>query len=73
MESNLNDLLITVSRQVLPFALSFIDDVIVFVLSRCGVHIPGLQWICLTIFVCMMLYRGIRHQCRWIEIRGYTD
>lgn len=32
-------------RQVLPFAFSFLDDALLLLLPRLGLHVNGLQWL----------------------------
>lgn len=43
-------------KQVLPFALSFLDDVLLLLLPRLGLHIHGLQWLSPVLLSATVLY-----------------
>ena len=43
-------------RQVLPFALSFLDDALLLLLSRLGLPINGLQWLSPVLLSGTVLY-----------------
>jgi hypothetical protein len=45
MNSNLESPLQTILSQLLPVLLSFSDDTLLFVLSRLGFPIPGIDWL----------------------------
>ena len=43
-------------RQVLPFALSFLDDALLLLLPRLGLHLNGLQWLSPVLLSGTILY-----------------
>jgi hypothetical protein len=47
-------------HQGLPLALSFLDEVILLILSKVGIQIPGLQWLCPFLLACTLLLWIIR-------------
>lgn len=42
--------------QLLPFLLSFLDDALLLLLSRLGLHVQGLQWLSPVILGSTVLY-----------------
>ncbi|MBW4690487.1 MAG: hypothetical protein KME27_01835 [Lyngbya sp. HA4199-MV5] len=45
METSLTSPLQFCLKQVVPFALSFLDDALLLLLPRLGLHLDGLQWL----------------------------
>ncbi|XGV99525.1 MAG: hypothetical protein ACAF41_11380 [Leptolyngbya sp. BL-A-14] len=45
METSLVSPLQFCLKQVLPFAFSFLDDALLLLLPRLGLHVDGLQWL----------------------------
>lgn len=46
--------------QLLTLILSFLDDALLFFLSRLGLHIHGLQWLSPVILGCTILYWAVQ-------------
>lgn len=45
METSLTSSLQCCLKQVVPFAFSFLDDALLLLLPRLGLHVDGLQWL----------------------------
>lgn len=61
MTSNFETML-QITAKALPIALSFVDDLILFVLVKLGINIPGMSWISpllLTLSLLLYLNRGV--------------
>lgn len=56
METGLENLLQNGLQKGIPFALSFLDDVLLIVLSNFGINLPWLEWLCPILLVCMCMY-----------------
>jgi hypothetical protein len=63
MDTNLESLMHIFSNQVCPFAISFLDEILLFCLSHLGIELPGLQWLSpllMTFTVLLWVMRGLR-------------
>jgi hypothetical protein len=60
MDINIERVLQSVFSQLLPFLLSFLDDALLVVLSRLGVHFKGLEWLSPLILSCTILYWAVQ-------------
>jgi hypothetical protein len=45
MTINLDPLIHIFCNQVFPFAIIFLDDLLLFLLSHLGINLPGLPWL----------------------------
>ena len=70
MGSTTLDLLQSVLQKGLPLLLNFLDDAILFGLTRIGVSWPWLQWLSLVLLIVTLLYWSFRlyrfwsHRCQ---------
>lgn len=46
--------------QLLPFLLGFLDDALLLLLSRLGIHFKGLEWLSPVILSCTILYWAVK-------------
>jgi|GEM_PF-3169228 len=60
MQNQLVGLLQTVVQQGLPIALSFVDDALLLLLTRAGLHLPWLQWLSTVLLTATLLYWSVR-------------
>ena len=60
MDINLERVLQSFFSQLLPFLLGFLDDALLLVLSRLGVHFDGLEWLSPVILSCTILYWALQ-------------
>lgn len=56
MDLHLDSPLQTLFSQLLPFAFSFLDDALLLLLPRLGLHVPGLQWLSPVLLTGTVLY-----------------
>lgn len=47
-------------KKLLPFAFSFLDDALLLLLPRFGLHLGGLQWLSTVLLLCTVLYWVIK-------------
>lgn len=60
MNTHLESLIQFFSNKLLPLTFSFLDDILLFLISKLGVSIPGLQWLCSALMICSLAYWVIR-------------
>ena len=46
--------------QILPFMFSFLDDALLLLLSRLGLHLDWLQWLSPLLMSCMLTYWAVK-------------
>ncbi|MBW4473043.1 MAG: hypothetical protein KME45_22090 [Stenomitos rutilans HA7619-LM2] len=56
METSLVSPLQFCLKQILPFAFSFLDDALLLLLPRLGLHVDGLHWLSPVLFSGTLLY-----------------
>jgi len=56
MDINLEKLSPSFLSHLFPFVLGFLDDALLILLSRLGLHLNGLEWISPVILSCTVLY-----------------
>lgn len=56
MDINLEKLFPSFLSHLFPFVLGFLDDALLILLSRLGVHLNGLEWLSPVILSCTILY-----------------
>lgn len=56
MKANLNSPLRILLSQLFIFIISLLDDLLLVLLSRWGLHVPWLQWLAPVIFGCTVLH-----------------
>ena len=56
MNTHLESLIQFFSNKLLPLTFSFLDDILLFLFSKLGVSIPGLQWLCSVLMICSLAY-----------------
>ena len=63
--------------QLLPFMLSFLDDALLLLLSRLGLHLHWLEWLSPVILSCMVTYWVVQLlrnlNCEWIGKKQGID
>jgi hypothetical protein len=60
MDIDLEKTFPNVLSQLLPFLLSFLDDALLLLLSRLGLHLPWLEWLSPVMLGCMVTYWAIQ-------------
>jgi hypothetical protein len=60
MNTSLESLLQQCLQKGVPIALSFLDDVLLLLLSNIGIHLPWLQWLCSILLICTWVYWIVR-------------
>jgi hypothetical protein len=63
MDSDSEDPLPNLFRQMLLVLFSLLDDVLIVGLSRLGCHLPWLQWLSPVVITCTVLYLVVQF-CR---------
>jgi hypothetical protein len=56
MQNHLLSSLQSAFQKGLPFALSFVDDILLFAATKIGLQLPWLQWVSTLLFVVTLLY-----------------
>jgi hypothetical protein len=56
MDINLDKLFPSFLSQLFPFVLGFLDDALLILLSRLGIHLNGLEWVSPAILSCTVVY-----------------
>lgn len=56
MDINLEKIFPSFLSHLFPFVLGFLDDALLILLSRLGVHLNGLEWLSPVILSCTVLY-----------------
>ncbi|WP_333480371.1 hypothetical protein [Allocoleopsis sp.] len=46
--------------QLLPLLFGFLDDALLLILSRLGIHFKGLEWLSPVILSCTILYWAVK-------------
>lgn len=67
MSEQFMNVLFTTFQKVFPIALSFVDDALILVLSKIGVHLPGLQWLGTALLILTILYWTVRLIRFWLK------
>ena len=60
MQNQFVGLLQTIIQKGFPIALSFVDDALLLLATRVGLHLPWLQWVSTILLAATLLYWGIR-------------
>lgn len=66
MDINLEKPFQSLFGQLLTFSISLLDDALLLLLSRLGLHINGLQWLSPVLMICTILYWAVqfwRNRC----------
>ena len=60
MQNQFVGLLQTVLQKGFPIALGFVDDALLLLAARVGLHWPWLQWLSTVLLAATLLYWGVR-------------
>ncbi|MGB3136538.1 MAG: hypothetical protein WBG38_18085 [Nodosilinea sp.] len=60
MQDQFNSLVQAVLQKGFPIALSFIDDALLLLATRAGLHWPWLKWLSTVLLTATLLYWGMQ-------------
>lgn len=71
MDINLEKVFPSFLSHLFPFVFGFLDDVLLLLLSRLGLHLNGLQWLSPVMLTCTVLYWVVQLGQNRMELGKY--